>query len=247
MSEDRIEKMLYEAKEKLPTTEAQWNIPEIAEEYYGDKNVRKRTYRLVKGLAVTAACLVIVFLSGNAVFYAMTGNSLIEAMNVFQGTWAQNGIEIKDIVINGNVGKLWDDYEKGIKSDVELDGSNVKIVSKFVNEKGWMEYEFEVNGNGIGMAFPKPQDPAHTSMIVYATGNSIGSIDYICEIKKDFWGRIKLYIGEEPIDITRDFADGYATGTIVETWGGLAGQRLTYTVEGTLEDNIIEVKWDTEE
>ena len=39
MSEDRIEKMLCEAKDKLPTIDTKWDIPQIADECYGNKNV----------------------------------------------------------------------------------------------------------------------------------------------------------------------------------------------------------------
>ena len=174
--------------------------------------------RNVQKYVTIAASLVIVFLVGNTVCCAMTGNNLVDEVRQYLD------IEKADIRVNNHQ-------------------FSEAVVSSYIGEDGLTYYEFS-DGSTTGIRI---DDPEHTSVFEYKKSVEGGSVCEITCFEGNLYqqdGRIYLDLYGEPMDVTEDFADGEVTGSFIYTGiGNDLSERMEYSVKGTLENYTVDVWW----
>ena len=92
MSNEKIEKMLYDAQEKLPTTSLEWRVLDMAE-----KRVQKKKFYINKAVAACVAFVMFLGVGGVTVLANME-------INIDPGNYSQ-WVDIRSEMD-------WDDYEQ---------------------------------------------------------------------------------------------------------------------------------------
>lgn len=92
MDNEKIEKMLYDAQEKLPTTSLEWRVSDMAE-----KRVQKKKFYMNKAVAACVAFVMFLGVGGVTVLANME-------MNIDSGNYSQ-WVDIRSEMD-------WDDYEQ---------------------------------------------------------------------------------------------------------------------------------------
>lgn len=233
--------------------QVQLSEQKLDELLYGTK---KKKLRLNKTVVAAGLVLLISFATGNVATFAMTGNSLIKTATKTYDLWATSGVARENVVINGNMEAMRESIRKGEIPSQEVEGSAVTIIDRYLKIpeadedylEEWVMFDFDYNGekSGSGYGYYKNADYSNRSVIEYVLEGSMGSVTYICKVFEEN-GRIYLDVREEKIDITFDFKDGKASGEYIETTGPLAGKKMSYTVEGNLEEYTVEIKLVIEE
>lgn len=232
--------------------QVQLSEQKLDELLYGTK---KKKLRLNKTVVAAGLVLLISFATGNMVTFAMNGTSLIETVENTYDLWTTNGVERENVVLNGNMAEIIESVRKGEIPSQEVEGSAVTIIDRYFeyseatedrDAEEFLKYDFEYNGGKSGFGFQSEGDYANKSIIAYVTEGRIGHVTYICELIEEN-GRIYLDGPEGMIDVTVDLWDGRASGEVVKKSGPLAGKKLSYTVEGNLEEYKIEIKLVIEE
>lgn len=178
------------------------------------KDLKKRN--IVKYAVGTAAALVIAMVTSNGVCYAATGETWIgKAIAYVNGekseqeiTWHQNGDTV--------YGELEVSDEDGEVTQVE--------VFDFASEDEIPEQVFIMTEDGTGSEDLTLEDMEDSVRTEYALTTEV--------VQEN--DRIFFVMEDQKIDITEDFSDGEATGTIE-----FSGLTFTYTITGSVEESEI--------
>lgn len=184
------------------------------------KRLQKRTQRIRKVL-VAAAAVAVVFLAGNTITYAKTGESLVK--HTERAIW---------IVINQE-----SEIPGTFSASIEEDGGNVGVVI-FGDDK---ELKVSDAENSVGT---KKIYTNKESNFVVGSKKKKGTNEetyFIMDVKLEQRGD-KIYLvvaddAKEKIDITEDFADGEATGEF-----SVEGMDFRYKVTGDIDKYDIDTE-----
>lgn len=203
----------------------------------------KKQKSVLKYVAVAASLAVALFVSSNALVYAMTGETWMEMVpEVIEQIKNATKLKPTDIVVGGNAGQSKED----IISTEEPQVGVPRVVDFYIDENGLHTYVIELDGHIQKAAIRIDGVLEHSSVVVYSSYGQAGIICFEGTLsEKD--EKILLYLTDEPFDITEDFADGVATGTWYKSYGWLRGMTFEYTVTGSLEDYTVDVRLVCEE
>ncbi|MBE5888185.1 MAG: hypothetical protein E7283_05035 [Lachnospiraceae bacterium] len=198
----------------------------------------KKKKSILKYVAVVASVAVALFISSNALVYAMTGETLMEMVpDVIEQIKNAGKLKPTDVVVGGNAGQSKED----IISTEEPQVGVPRVVDFYIDENGLHTYVIDLDGHIQKAAIRVDGVLEHSSVIVYSTYGRAGIICFEGSLsEKD--DRILLCLADEIFDITEDFKDGVATGSWHETSGWFRGMTFEYTVTGTLEEYTVAVR-----
>ena len=205
-------------------------------------NTKKRK-AILKYVAVAASVALVLFISSNALVYAMTGETLMEMVpEVIEQIKNAGKLKPTDAVVGGNAGQSKED----IISTEEPQVGVPRVVDFYIDENGLHTYVIDLDGHIQKAAIRVDGVLEHSSVVVYSTYGRAGIIclEGTLSEKDD---KILLYLADDPFDITEDFKDGVATGSWYESSGWLRGMTFEYTVTGSLEEYTVSVRLVVEE
>ena len=203
----------------------------------------KNRKSVLKYVAVVASVAVALFISSNALVYAMTGETLMEMVpEVIEQLKNAGKLKPTDVVVGGNAGQSKED----IISTEETQVGVPRVVDFYIDENGLHTYVIDLDGHIQKASIRVDGVLEHSSVVVYSSYGRAGIICFEGTLsEKD--DRILLYLTDEPFDITEDFKDGAATGRWTGRYGIEKGMTFEYTVTGSLEEYTVSVRLIVEE
>jgi len=170
-----------------------------------------------KAVAVAAA-IALCFVGSNGICYAATGDTWVEKMIVyFNGEPKEMDVEVKDMG-DGSYGYFMEIPEDGeYTMDVPENSSRgVAVITEEVPE------DFQNSISNIDFALDLESDE-----MVVLKGEPLEIVTSIEVVDGIQW----FCANEERVDITEDFADGEATGSIL-----VSGKEYAYQLTGTVDE-----------
>lgn len=177
--------------------------------------VMNKNIGLTRGIAVAAA-VALCFVGSNGVCYAATGATWVEKMVVlFNGEPTEMDVEVKDMG-DGSYGYFFELPEDGEYTvDVPEDASvGVGMITERVPE------EFRDSISGVDFELDGEPMEIATSIEV------VDGVQWFC-------------VNEERVDITEDFADGTAEGSIF-----VDGKEYRYQLTGNVKEYSVSLNYE---
>lgn len=192
---------------------------------------------MLKYVAVAASVVVALFVSSNALTYAMTGSTLVEIIpEADEKISGKVPLKESNIVVSGNVNQS----KEEIVSTEEPEIGIPRVVDFYIDENGLHTYVIDLDGQIQTASIRVDGNLDHSSVIVYSSYGRAGIICLEGSLESQD-EKIILSCSDQYIDITEDFADGVATGSWYESSGWLKGMTFEYTVTGSMEEYKVDI------